>query len=76
MERPSEERGTAFVLLDGIGDVNIPDLGSMTPLNAAWTPTLDAIAGTSCYILPHFSLREIRGLLVSLKGNHLVQARD
>ena len=37
--------GTAFVLLDGIGDVNIPDLGNISPLTAAWTPTLDAVAG-------------------------------
>ena len=37
--------GVAFVLLDGIGDVNIPDLGRLTPLQAAETPTLDAIAG-------------------------------
>lgn len=38
-------RRTAFVLLDGIGDVNIPDLAGLTPLQAANTPTLDTIAG-------------------------------
>lgn len=38
-------RGVAFVLLDGIGDVNIPELARMTPLQAAHTPCLDAIAG-------------------------------
>ena len=41
----SMPRGVAFVLLDGIGDVTIPDLGRLTPLQAADTPTLDAIAG-------------------------------
>lgn len=35
----------AFILIDGIGDINVPVLGNMTPLMAADTPTLDAIAG-------------------------------
>jgi len=35
----------AFVLIDGIGDINVPVLGNMTPLMAADTPTLDAVAG-------------------------------
>ena len=34
----------AFVLIDGIGDVSIPSLGNRTPLQAARTPNLDAIA--------------------------------
>ncbi|KAK9817062.1 hypothetical protein WJX72_008993 [[Myrmecia] bisecta] len=34
----------AFVLVDGIGDVSIPDLGNLTPLQAADTPTMDAMA--------------------------------
>ena len=38
-------RKIAFVLIDGIGDINVPLLGNMTPLKAANTPTLDAIAG-------------------------------
>lgn len=41
----------AFVLIDGIGDVNIACLGNKTPLQAAHTPYLDAIAGTICYSL-------------------------
>ena len=35
----------AFVLVDGIGDVTIPQLGNRTPLQAADVPHLDAIAG-------------------------------
>jgi 2,3-bisphosphoglycerate-independent phosphoglycerate mutase len=35
----------AFVLIDGVGDVSIPSLGLKTPLEAAKTPVLDAIAG-------------------------------
>ncbi|CAI5493393.1 unnamed protein product [Closterium sp. Naga37s-1] len=34
----------AFVLIDGIGDVAVPSLGGLTPLEAAHTPNLDAIA--------------------------------
>lgn len=37
----------AFVLIDGLGDVSIPELGNRTPLEAAHTPHLDAIAGGS-----------------------------
>jgi 2,3-bisphosphoglycerate-independent phosphoglycerate mutase len=35
----------AFVLIDGIGDVSVPQLNHRTPLEAASTPHLDAIAG-------------------------------
>ena len=35
----------AFVLIDGIGDVVVPNLGGKTPLQAAHVPVLDAIAG-------------------------------
>lgn len=38
-------RGIAFVLIDGLGDVSIPELGNRTPLEAAHTPFLDALAG-------------------------------
>ncbi|AQK40308.1 probable 2,3-bisphosphoglycerate-independent phosphoglycerate mutase [Zea mays] len=34
----------AFVLVDGIGDVSVPSLGGRTPLEAACTPRLDAVA--------------------------------
>lgn len=67
----------AFVLLDGVGDVSIPDLGSRTPLEAAATPTLDALAGDkqllrrqvetfpscNCLIYQHFAGAGINGLM-------------
>jgi 2,3-diphosphopglycerate-independent phosphoglycerate mutase len=34
----------AFVLVDGIGDVSVPSLVGRTPLEAACTPRLDAVA--------------------------------
>ena len=47
MARASKKQKVAFVLIDGIGDVHIPELAHLTPLQAAHTPTLDAIAGAS-----------------------------
>ncbi len=44
-EDVNQECRTAFVLLDGNGDVSLPQMGNLTPLEAADTPTLDAIAG-------------------------------
>lgn len=38
------QRRVAFVLVDGLGDVGIPSLGFHTPLQAAHTPILDALA--------------------------------
>ena len=38
-------RGLVLVLIDGIGDVSIPELGNRTPLEAAHCPNLDTIAG-------------------------------
>lgn len=35
----------AFVLIDGLADIHIPALANLTPLEAANTPTMDAIAG-------------------------------
>lgn len=43
-EQRSVER-IAFVLIDGLADIHIPALASLTPLEAADTPTMDAIAG-------------------------------
>ena len=34
----------AFVLVDGLGDNSLPQLGGKTTLQAAATPTLDALA--------------------------------
>ena len=36
----------AFVLIDGLADIHIPALASLTPLEAADTPAMDAVAGT------------------------------
>ena len=36
----------AFVLIDGLADIHIPALASLTPLEAANTSAMDAIAGT------------------------------
>ena len=46
-ERSMVER-IAFVLIDGLADIHIPALANMTPLEAADTPTMDAVAGKSC----------------------------
>ena len=45
LARMPPPRGIAFVLIDGLGDVSIPELGNRTPLEAAHTPFLDALAG-------------------------------
>lgn len=34
-----------LLIIDGLGDVTIPELGDRTPLEVAHTPCLDAIAG-------------------------------
>ena len=36
----------AFVLIDGLADVHIPALANLSPLEAADTPAMDAVAGT------------------------------
>jgi 2,3-bisphosphoglycerate-independent phosphoglycerate mutase len=38
-------RPVLFVVLDGVGDDPIPELGDLTPLEAADTPNLDRLAG-------------------------------
>uniref|UniRef100_A0A0D6QXB3 Metalloenzyme domain-containing protein n=1 Tax=Araucaria cunninghamii TaxID=56994 RepID=A0A0D6QXB3_ARACU len=40
----SQKRRVALVLVDGAGDVAVPSLGYLTPLQAAHTPNLDALA--------------------------------
>lgn len=35
----------AFVLIDGLADIQIPDMANLTPLEAADTPTMDAVSG-------------------------------
>ncbi len=44
---PGEPERVAFVLIDGVGDVTIPQLGGRTPLQAASLPHLDALAGAA-----------------------------
>lgn len=44
-KKPVETGRIAFVLIDGLADVHIPALANLTPLEAADTPAMDAIAG-------------------------------
>src|SRR3954468_11282433 len=37
-----------YVLLDGIGDLPHPSLNDLTPLEAAYTPNMDALAKNGC----------------------------
>lgn len=46
--QPQQPERLAFVLIDGVGDVSIPQFGFKTPLQVADVPHLDAIAGTLC----------------------------
>lgn len=46
--REGKQPACAFVLIDGLGDVQLPQLSHRTPLQAAQTPALDAIAGAYC----------------------------
>ena len=39
-------RRIVLLILDGIGDQPYPELGDLTPLEAAHTPNLDALAAT------------------------------
>ena len=43
--------GLAFVLIDGVGDVGIQQLGFKTPLQQARVPFLDAVSGWSACTL-------------------------
>ncbi len=45
MKKPPPRCKVAVVLIDGIGDVSVEELGGLTPLQAANTPYMDAIAG-------------------------------
>ena len=37
-----------YILLDGVGDLPSPELNCLTPLEAAYTPSLDALARNGC----------------------------
>lgn len=43
--------GLAFVLIDGVGDVGIQQLGFKTPLQQASVPFLDAVSGKFAFML-------------------------
>lgn len=43
-ESGKRQQRVAFVLVDGLGDVGVPSLGYRSPVEAAITPNLDAIA--------------------------------
>ena len=43
-ESGKRQQRVAFVLVDGLGDVGIPSLGFRSPVEAAITPNLGAIA--------------------------------
>lgn len=51
MSGEGEPESVVFVLIDGVGDVGVPELGGRTPLQAARTPFLDAIAGECARVL-------------------------
>lgn len=51
MKRNSPREKVVLVLIDGIGDVNVPELQGKTPLEAAVTPFMDAVAGTNTHIM-------------------------
>ncbi len=44
MGKTAPESRVAFILVDGLGDVGVPALGWRSPVEAAVTPNLDAIA--------------------------------
>ena len=46
----SKRERVAFVLIDGLADIQIPELADLTPLEAADTPTLDAVAGLLSFL--------------------------
>lgn len=49
-DRPVDgARRCVFLILDGLGDLPVPALGGRTPLEAAATPRLDALAAAGCY---------------------------
>jgi 2,3-bisphosphoglycerate-independent phosphoglycerate mutase len=58
-------RRLAFVLIDGIGDVALPQLEDLTPLQVASTPVLDSIAGMHQPLLACISCVFVRSALAS-----------
>ena len=48
-----KKRSVVFVLIDGLADVSLQELEQNTPLEAACTPAMDAIARTILSFEPH-----------------------
>jgi len=48
-ETPPGRMKCVFVVVDGLGDLPVPALGGLTPLEAAQTPTLDRLASQGYY---------------------------
>ncbi len=46
---PASHRKCALLIIDGLGDLPVPELGGKTPLEAAHTPVLDRLAGEGLY---------------------------
>lgn len=46
----TEHLRIAMVMIDGVGDVSVPDLSDKTPLQLAYLPFLDSIAGVTPYL--------------------------
>lgn len=56
-------RKIVFLLIDGVGDVALPQLLDMTPLQVASTPFMDRIAGaTATLMYPFRSGTSVMGL--------------
>lgn len=61
----AKKQTVVFVLIDGLADVSLHELGLKTPLEAARTPAMDAIARTSsvfCVCLEGGGKRKCREL--------------
>ena len=54
-------RRLVFLLIDGIGDVALPQLEDLTPLQVAHTPMMDTIAGVPAQIRSRWSLAATSG---------------
>lgn len=51
-EDEQQRRAVVFVLIDGLADVSLRELGGRTTLEAAHTPAMDAIARASrCFLV-------------------------
>jgi len=49
VKAPASQSKCVLLIIDGLGDLPIPDLDGKTPLEAAKTPLLDQLASSGCY---------------------------